>query len=520
MSSSCKAVVLVPFDRDFLERSFLWLNDPEIRFLTDTPVVVRDAQEAWFVGLPSRKDYAVWGIRADGEPVGVCGIKHICGEEGEFFGYLGEKAYWGRGVGTRMMALTEEKARERGLKRLRLTVLNENERALGLYGKCGYRGDRSDEKYTYMSKTVMIPYCSLKEITALHADEIHEAVNRVVDSGWYLQGVENKRFEEEYASYIGTKYCIGVANGLDALTWILRAYMELGVMQKGDEVIVPANTYIASILAITENGLTPVLVEPDIETLEIDDRLIEEAVTPRTKAIMIVHLYGRCAYTHRIGDICRRHGLKLIEDNAQAHGCLFRGRRTGSFGDAAGHSFYPGKNLGALGDGGAVTTDDPRLAEVIRALANYGSSKKYVFDYLGRNSRLDEIHAAVLSVKLKHLDEDNALRRHVARYYLEHIDNPAITLPSVPDWDANVFHIFPILCERRDELQQYLKDNGVQTLIHYPIPPHKQKCYADWNGWSFPVSERIHREELSLPMSPAMTMDEIRAVVDLLNRWK
>lgn len=520
MSSSCKAVVLVPFDRDFLERSFLWLNDPEIRFLTDTPVVARDAQEAWFVGLPSRKDYVVWGIRADGEPVGVCGIKHICGEEGEFFGYLGEKAYWGRGVGTRMMALTEEKARERGLKRLRLTVLNENERALGLYGKCGYRGDRSDEKYTYMSKTVMIPYCSLKGITALHADEIHEAVNRVVDSGWYLQGVENKRFEEEYARYIGTEYCIGVANGLDALTWILRAYMELGVMQKVDEVIVPANTYIASILAITENGLTPVLVEPDIETLEIDDRLIEAAITPRTKAIMIVHLYGRCAYTDRIGDICRKHGLKLIEDNAQAHGCLFRGRRTGSLGDAAGHSFYPGKNLGALGDGGAVTTDDPRLAEVIRALANYGSSKKYVFDYLGRNSRLDEIHAAVLSVKLKHLDEDNALRRQVARYYLEHIDNPAIILPSVPDWDANVFHIFPILCERRDELQQYLKDNGVQTLIHYPIPPHKQKCYADWNGWSFPVSERIHREELSLPFSPALTMDEIRTVVDLLNRWK
>ena len=521
MSSSCKAVVLVPFDRDFLERSFLWLNDPEIRFLTDTPVVARDAQEAWFVGLPSRKDYAVWGIRADGEPVGVCGIKHICGEEGEFFGYLGEKAYWGRGVGTRMMALTEEKARERSLKRLRLTVLNENERALGLYGKCGYRGDRSDEKYMYMSKTVMIPYCSLKGITALHADEIHEAVNRVVDSGWYLQGVENKRFEEEYARYIGTEYCIGVANGLDALTWILRAYMELGVMQKGDEVIVPANTYIASILAITENGLTPVLVEPDIETLEIDDRLIEAAITPRTKAIMIVHLYGRCAYTDRIGDICRKYGLKLIEDNAQAHGCRFKsGKRTGSLGDAAGHSFYPGKNLGALGDSGAVTTDDPKLAEVIRALANYGSSKKYVFDYLGRNSRLDEIHAAVLSVKLKHLDEDNALRHQVARYYLEHIDNPAIILPSVPDWDANVFHIFPILCERRDELQQYLKDNGVQTLIHYPIPPHKQKCYADWNGWSFPVSERIHREELSLPFSPALTMDEIRTVVDLLNRWK
>ena len=366
----------------------------------------------------------------------------------------------------------------------------------------------------------MILYSDLKQITALHADEIHEAVDRVVDSGWYLQGVENKRFEQEYASFIGTKYCIGVANGLDALIWILRAYLEMGVMQKGDEVIVPANTYIASILAITENGLTPVLVEPDIETLEIDDRLIEEAITPRTQAVMIVHLYGRCAYTDRIGEICRKHGLKLIEDNAQAHGCRFRERRTGSLGDAAGHSFYPGKNLGAFGDGGAVTTDDEELANVVRTLANYGSSKKYVFDYCGRNSRLDEIQAAVLSVKLKHLDEDNALRRQVARYYLEHIDHPAITLPQVPDWNANVFHIFPVLCERRDELQQYLKDNGVQTLIHYPIPPHKQKCYADWNGWSFPVSERIHREELSLPMSPALTRGEVNTGVDLLNQWK
>ena len=366
----------------------------------------------------------------------------------------------------------------------------------------------------------MILYSDLKQITALHADEIHEAVDRVVDSGWYLQGVENKRFEQEYADYIGTKYCVGVANGLDALIWILRAYLELGVMQKGDEVIVPANTYIASILDIKENGLTPVLVEPDIDTLEIDDRLIEAAITPRTKAVMIVHLYGRCAYTDLIGDICRKHGLKLIEDNAQAHGCRFQGRRTGSLGDAAGHSFYPGKNLGAFGDGGAVTTDDEELAKVVRTLANYGSSKKYVFDYCGRNSRLDEIQAAILSVKLKHLDADNVLRRQVARQYLAHIDHPAITLPQVPDWDANVFHIFPILCESRDDLQQYLKDNGVQTLIHYPIPPHKQKCYADWNGWSFPVSERIHREELSLPMSPALTLDEVRTVIDLINQWK
>jgi len=312
-----------------------------------------------------------------------------------------------------------------------------------------------------------------------------------------------------------------VANGLDALILIIRAYKEMGLMHDGDEVIVPANTYIASILAITENGLTPVLVEPDIETLEIDDRLIEDAITPRTKAVMIVHLYGRCAYTDKIGDICRKHGLKLIEDNAQAHGCRFKsGKRTGSLGDAAGHSFYPGKNLGAFGDGGAVTTDDGELAKVVRTLANYGSSKKYVFDYCGRNSRLDEIQAAVLSVKLRHLDEDNEVRRQIARYYMEHISNPAVTLPLVPDWNANVFHVFPILCERRDELQEYLKENGVQTIIHYPIPPHKQKCYSEWNGLSLPITERIHREELSLPMSPAMTAEQVHTVCEAINAWK
>ena len=367
----------------------------------------------------------------------------------------------------------------------------------------------------------MIKFLDLQKITQLYADEIHEAVDRAVDSGWYLQGAENKRFEQEYADYIGTKYCVGCANGLDALIWILRAYVEMGVMQKGDEVIVPANTYIASILAITENGLTPVLVEPGINTLEIDDRLIEAAITPKTKAVMIVHLYGRCAYTDRIGDLCKKYGLKLIEDNAQAHGCLFQGaRRTGSLGDASGHSFYPGKNLGAFGDGGAVTTDDEELAKTVRALANYGSSKKYVFDYCGRNSRLDEIQAAVLSVKLKHLDQDNAARRRVARWYLEEIDNPAIVLPKIDDWNAHVFHIFPILCERRDELQQYLKDNGVQTLIHYPIPPHKQKCYAEWRDWSFPISEKIHREELSLPISQVISDEEVQTIIKLLNEWR
>lgn len=365
----------------------------------------------------------------------------------------------------------------------------------------------------------MINFLDLQKVTAKYADEIHEAVNRVVDSGWYLQGQENENFEKHYSEYIGTKYTVGVANGLDALIWILRGYIELGVMSPGDEVIVPANTYIATILAITENGLKPVLVEPDINTYQIDDRLIEKAVTPRTRAVMIVHLYGCCAYTEKIGEICKKYNLKLLEDNAQAHGCLCNDRHTGSLGDAAAHSFYPGKNLGALGDAGAVTTNDKKLAETIRALANYGSARKYVFKYIGRNSRLDEVQAAVLDVKLRHLDEDNALRRQVARYYIENIKHPEIVLPKVTDWNSNVFHIFPVRSHRRNELQEYLTGNGVQTIIHYPIPPHKQECYREWNGMSFPVTEKIHDEELSLPMSPVMTEGDIRNVVDTINRW-
>ena len=367
----------------------------------------------------------------------------------------------------------------------------------------------------------MIPFLSLKDLTALHAEEIHEVVCRVVDSGWYLQGKENDTFETNYAKYIGTGYCIGCANGLDALIWIFRAYIELGVMKPGDEVIVPANTYIATILAITENGLKPILVEPKLNTLEIDEDLIEEVITPRTKAIAIVHLYGRIAYTEKIGTLCKKYDLKLVEDCAQSHGCFYQdGRMTGNLGDAAGHSFYPGKNLGALGDGGAVTTNDKELAVAIRALANYGSQKKYVFKYTGRNSRLDEIQAAVLDVKLKHLDEDVILRKAVAKYYIENIKNSLITVPVVKDWDAHVFHIFTIRCKSRDELQKYLADNGIQTIIHYPIPPHKQECYKEWNDLSFPITEQIHNEELSLPMSPVMTMDEIKEVVDLLNNWK
>lgn len=366
----------------------------------------------------------------------------------------------------------------------------------------------------------MIKFLDLEKVTASHGEEINEAVTRVVNSGWYLQGKENEKFEKDFADYIGTEFCVGCANGLDALIWIFRAYVEMGVMKPGDEVIVPANTYIASILAISENGLVPVLVEPDINTYQIDPEKIEAAITPRTKAILIVHLYGQCAYTEKIGELCRKYNLKLIEDNAQAHGCKFNGQRTGSIGDAAGHSFYPGKNLGALGDAGAVTTNDSELAKVIRAVANYGSAKKYVFKYTGRNSRLDEIQAAVLDVKLRHLDDDNERRKQIAEMYINGITNPAVITPKVTDRDAHVFHIFPIRTEKRDELQNYLTEHGVQTNIHYPIAPHKQECYKDWNSWSFPITEKIHAEELSLPISPVLTDEEVNKVIRLINAWE
>ena len=366
---------------------------------------------------------------------------------------------------------------------------------------------------------MQVPFLRLKDITDKYKNEIHEAALRVIDSGWYLQGEETKRFEKDYANYIGTKYFICCANGLDALVWIFRAYIELGIMQPGDEIIVPANTFIATILAITENGLVPVLVEPDINTLQIDDSLIEEKITFKTKAICIVHLYGRCAYTDKIGELCKKYNLKLIEDNAQAHGCMFKGKKTGSLGDVSGHSFYPGKNLGALGDAGGVTTNDEQLANTIRSLANYGSAKKYVFQYCGRNSRIDEIQAAILDIKLKHLDEDIELRKSVARRYVEGIKNPKITLPQITDWNAHVFHLFPILCENRDELQKYLESKGIGTNIHYPIPPHKQECYKEWNNLSLPVTERIHREELSLPISPCLTDEQVQYVIQTINEW-
>lgn len=394
--------------------------------------------------------------------------------------------------------------------------------------KCGLE-IRLDFYVKYNNITMNnIPFLSLKDVTALHGAEINEAVDRVVNNGWYLQGKENERFEKDYSDFIGCKYTVGVANGLDALIWIFRAYIELGIMKPGDEVIVPANTYIATILAITENGLVPVLIEPKPNTLEIDDDRIESAITPKTKAITIVHLYGRIAYSDKIGNLCKKYNLKLIEDCAQSHGCKFiNGRVTGSLGDAAGHSFYPGKNLGALGDGGAVTTDDSELAETVRSLANYGSQRKYVFKYAGRNSRLDEIQAAVLDVKLKYLIEDNAKRKVVAHYYYNHINNPLISLPDLLHDDQNVYHLFPIIVkgkENRDRLHDYLAANGVGTVCHYPIAPHKQECYAKeiWNTPQLflPITERLADEELSLPISPVITIIEVAEVIRLVNCFK
>ena len=371
-----------------------------------------------------------------------------------------------------------------------------------------------------------IPFLSLKDVTALHGAEINEAVSRVVNGGWYLQGAENEKFEKDFSEFIGAKHCVGCANGLDALIWIFRAYIEMGVMQSGDEVIVPANTYIATILAITENGLVPVLVEPKPNTLEIDDDLIESHITSKTKAIAIVHLYGRIAYTNKIGELCKKYNLKLVEDCAQSHGCKFEdGRMTGNLGDAAGFSFYPGKNLGALGDGGAMVTNDEELAKAVRALANYGSQRKYVFKYAGRNSRLDEIQAAVLDVKLKFLVEDNAHRKEVAHYYYEYIHNPLITLPDLLPDEQNAYHLFPIIVGegKRDALHDYLAENGVGTVCHYPIAPHKQECYAKalWNmpELSLPITERLANEELSIPIGPTISMDEVQDIVRLINSY-
>jgi len=349
-----------------------------------------------------------------------------------------------------------------------------------------------------------IPFLDLKAINAAYRDELIQAATRVIDSGWYIQGQEVEAFEQEFAAYCGTKYCIGMGNGLDALTLTLRAWKELGKLKEGDEIIVPANTYIATILAITANCLTPVLVEPDLDTYNLSPRLMRQAITPRTKAVMPVHLYGRLAEMPEIMAIAQEHKLLVLEDAAQAHGASLQGRKAGNWGNAAGFSFYPGKNLGALGDAGAVTTNDEELAKTIRALGNYGSHKKYENLYQGVNSRLDEIQAAMLRVKLRHLDREIEARRKVARAYLDGITNPLVELPHWEIEEQHVFHLFVVRCAKRDALQEYLRERGVQTLIHYPVPPHKQKAYAGWNVLDYTVAERIHREVLSLPMGATL----------------
>ena len=362
----------------------------------------------------------------------------------------------------------------------------------------------------------MIKFLDLKKINERFRDEMEAAVRRVLDSGWYLLGNDTEKFERDFASYCGVKHCIGVANGLDALKLIIKGY-GLG---PGDEIIVPANTYIASILAISDNGCTPVLVEPKWETRLIDEDIIETAITPRTKAIMVVHLYGRAMNMAKVWELAKKYNLRVIEDSAQAHGAKFNGRRVGGLGDASGFSFYPGKNLGCLGDGGAVTTNDDELAAKIRALRNYGSDVKYHFPYRGTNSRLDEIQAALLGVKLPRLDADNQRRREIAARYCAEINNPLIELPVNLYDESMVWHVFAVTCPKRDALQEFLTDHGIQTVIHYPIPPHRQPCYEEWNNRRYPITERIHREIISLPISPVLTDEEVTNVVMYLNLFR
>ena len=361
----------------------------------------------------------------------------------------------------------------------------------------------------------MIKFLDLHKINNRFRTEIDARIKAILDKGWYLQGDEDKKFEADFANFCQVKHCVGVANGLDALSMILRAY-GFGV---GDEIIVPANTCIATILAVSANGCTPILVEPEEKTALINPDLIEAAITPKTKAIMVVHLYGQAVPMEKIWELAKKYNLKVIEDAAQAHGALYKGKRVGALGDAAAFSFYPGKNLGALGDAGGVTTNDDELAAKIRALANYGSDRKYHHIYKGFNSRLDEMQAAVLDVKLSYLDADNDRRREIAKYYREHINNPRISLPYAYDEMAHVWHIFSVRCDNREKLQQYLAEHDIQTNIHYPTPPHKQGAYKEWENLSYPISEKIHQTTLSLPISPVMTDEEVRYVVETINKW-
>jgi len=370
----------------------------------------------------------------------------------------------------------------------------------------------------------MIKFLDLQKINQQYADELKQAVAKVIDSGWYLLGEKVAKFEENLANYVGAKHSIGVANGLDALRLILKAYMEMGIMQEGDEVIVPANTYIASVLAITDNRLKPVFVEPNIDTFNLDISKIEDAITAKTKAIMVVHLYGQICWSEELERIAKKYDLKIIEDNAQAIGAVWQGKKSGNLGDAAGFSFYPGKNLGALGDSGAVTTNDTELAECIRALANYGSKVKYQNEYQGLNSRLDEIQAAFLDVKLKYIDAENTYRRQVAHSYLSEIANTSILLPKINGINAlesldHVWHLFVIRTDNRDKLQSYLTENSIQTIIHYPIPPHKQNAYSEYSQLQFPVTESIHNEVLSVPISPIITRSEVEEIVRIINEY-
>lgn len=370
----------------------------------------------------------------------------------------------------------------------------------------------------------MINFLDLKKINARYAQELKQAAAEVIDSGWYLLGERVKVFEQNLSNYCGVRYVIGVANGLDALRLILRAYIELGAMSEGDEIIVPANTYIATILAITDNRLKPILVEPNINTYNLDIDQIESKITVRTKAIMVVHLYGRVCWSEKLETIAKKYNLKVIEDNAQAIGAQWNGKKTGSLGDAAGFSFYPGKNLGALGDAGAVVTNNDSLAEVVRALSNYGSKVKYTNLYKGLNSRLDELQAAFLNVKLKYIDQENQIRRQVAQFYCDNIKNQQVILPSVSHGSittdpSHVWHLFVVRHPKRDKLQEYLKANDINTLIHYPIPPHKQAAYVEWNNLTFPVTEKIHNEVLSLPISPVVEKKELATIVNAINRF-
>jgi dTDP-4-amino-4,6-dideoxygalactose transaminase len=365
----------------------------------------------------------------------------------------------------------------------------------------------------------MIKFLDLQKINTQYADELKQVAAEVIDSGWYLLGERVKQFERKLEDFQEGGNAVAVGNGLDALRLILKAYVELGIINERDEVIVPANTYIASILAITDNNLVPILVEPDLNTYNLDIDLIESKITSKTKAIMVVHLYGHVCWSDKLEALAQKYNLKIIEDNAQAIGARWDGVRTGNLGDAAGFSFYPGKNLGALGDSGAVTTKDEELAHVIRALANYGSAQKYVNQYQGLNSRMDEIQAAFLNVKLPYVDFEIANRRKVANYYLEQIKNPKIILPNAGLENEHVWHLFVIRTDNRDSLHKYLADNGIQTLIHYPIPPHKQVCYKDFNNLSLPNTELIHEEVLSLPMSPVMNEEELLKIIKILNEY-